>query len=69
MVVVVGLSTILVVVCDVGFQVYELAPLAVNVAELPEQIAALVTETLGTDTTVTTAVLLPVQAPLVPEIV
>lgn len=49
-------ATIIALVVEPVFQEYVLAPLAVNVAELPEQIVELFTVTFGVVLTVTVAV-------------
>jgi hypothetical protein len=52
-----------------GLQVYVLAPLAFKVADEPMQILGELTVTVGKGFTVTTAVVVPVQAPVAPVIV
>lgn len=64
----VGLITILAVVAVV-FHKYAVAPLAVNVAELPAQTVAELTLTVGVVFTVTVVVFKSEQFPLVPVIV
>jgi hypothetical protein len=49
-----------------GLQLYEVAPLAVKVAVLPEQIVAVFTVTVGVGFTVSDAVALDVHVPVVP---
>jgi hypothetical protein len=49
-----------------GLQLYEVAPFAVSVAVLPEQIVGELTVTIGVGFTVTTAVLVDVQLPVIP---
>ena len=62
----VGVTTMLDVVCPPVAHVYEVAPEADKVLELPEQILVLVTATVGCVTTVTLTVLVLVQAFVVP---
>src|SRR5438105_705121 len=52
-----------------GFHVYDVAPLAVNTVELPEQIVALLAVIVGVAFTVTVLEILEVQLPLAPTIV
>jgi hypothetical protein len=52
-----------------GFQVYDVAPLAVKVVVCPEQIVVELVANVGVAAMVTTAVLLPEQAPFTPTTV
>ena len=65
-VVVVGVTTILDVVCPPVAHVYDVAPEADNVLELPEQMLVLATATVGCVATVTLTVFVLVQFDVVP---
>ena len=52
-----------------GVQEYVVAPVAVKTAEVPEQIVVEFTFTTGGAITVTVAVVVPLQVPVVPTIV
>ena len=64
----VGDGVIVAVVAPV-FQLYVVAPLAVKVAELPAQIVALFTVTVGIGVTVMVAVFVEEHPPVVPVMV
>ena len=65
----VGVTTMLDVVCPPVAHVYEVAPEADKVLELPEQMLVLVTATVGCVPTVTLTVFVLVQFDVVPLII